>query len=588
MPLIEDFGGLLTDRDRSELPVQRLHALTANNVSFRNTPGSLRLCEGAAALSTTAKPNAYGMGVFSTHPGSAWIMLRDSSGWQLSTDEGATWNEKVHSGYADAYPMFAVEARKLFMVDGYQPYYLTPDETLSEWGPFESPVATASRPIYSNIAGAGLTANARYEVFFTFYDTTTGVESAPSLIIKTGPIPSASAKLRILTGYAVGGGGFMTPPAGADRMRVYVSAADVFGAWYLYSTYDYTGDVGEISLDITAESTGAKYEGFAGPPTDSTILANYASRLWVAGSTGHPTRLWWTEVSNPMLFAGTNYAEVGADDASDEIKGLIEGGTEYPYLVIFKRNSLYRMTGTDDDTFDLNFIGQIEGPISPRAVCARRGVVYWLSRMGIGRYDGQSLDLITNGRIRSTIRTALDGALYPLRCTAVWERHADEVWFAAPVNSGNDPEQIFVYDPKTDEFFVRTQSALDFAYYRRTTTVPLTVILNDTGYVLYAYETTTWNSTAQTATWTSQWLDLRKLENRRWTDRFKLEFARATGKMVVTVTTAKSPTDPIPRSTSVPCWLNKEEHEISLPGSGPFVRVGITGTADFELRNMEF
>src|SRR6266446_3895513 len=69
----------------------------------------------------------------------------------------------------------------------------------------------------------------------------------------------------------------------------------------------------------------------------------WKNKVWVAGIAANPSRLFWSDVGDPRAWPAANVVDLDPNDG-DIITGL---GTFGPYLLVFKRNKVFRI-------YDLN------------------------------------------------------------------------------------------------------------------------------------------------------------------------------------------------------------------------------------------
>jgi hypothetical protein len=108
--------------------------------------------------------------------------------------------------------------------------------------------------------------------------------------------------------------------------------------------------------------------------------------LFVAGVSGNPSRLYWSDLGTPTVFTGTNLIDINANDG-DSITGL---NTLNDELVIFKNNSRWSITGFSGSTFSATTIaGQNTsagnfgfGTPSHRSIVSVGKNLYYLSFVG--------------------------------------------------------------------------------------------------------------------------------------------------------------------------------------------------------------
>lgn len=74
--------------------------------------------------------------------------------------------------------------------------------------------------------------------------------------------------------------------------------------------------------------------------------------LFVAGVSGNPNRLYWSDLGTPTTFTNTNFIDINANDG-DFITGI---NTLNDELIIFKNNSIWSITGYSGTTFNADTV----------------------------------------------------------------------------------------------------------------------------------------------------------------------------------------------------------------------------------------
>lgn len=126
------------------------------------------------------------------------------------------------------------------------------------------------------------------------------------------------------------------------------------------------------------------------PPTGKYIKAK-SNILFLAGNAANPNRLYFcgseNELSNPEIWGANSYIDV-ADSDGDIITGL---ALFHDDLYIFKRRSVYVLSGDSSDAFVLRNLFPTIGAVSQRVVCAAATGLIWTSDNGVHLFDGGGL-----------------------------------------------------------------------------------------------------------------------------------------------------------------------------------------------------
>jgi hypothetical protein len=124
------------------------------------------------------------------------------------------------------------------------------------------------------------------------------------------------------------------------------------------------------------------------PPVFSYIGLNL-SRLWVAGVSGTPSEIYWSNPGQPDIFDPDNSLQC---NPGDPIQGI------YVYqgiTVVLNRHSIGQIVGTTDDSFQYQQVPGSVGCVDNRSIQIRTldGVptLMWLSDRGIYGFNGSSV-----------------------------------------------------------------------------------------------------------------------------------------------------------------------------------------------------
>lgn len=152
-----------------------------------------------------------------------------------------------------------------------------------------------------------------------------------------------------------------------------------------------------LPVAVTSAQTGAQ------------AVCTHFNRLFVLGSAAEPNTLFYSDVGGPTGVATaadwqddvtglTNKIVIGEEN-DDFGVGLAQIG---PNLVIFKRSSMYVLSGYSSSTFNLTKVSSSTGCVDVRTIVEVDDGVYFLSQDGFMFFDGSSLELISN-RITSDL-----------------------------------------------------------------------------------------------------------------------------------------------------------------------------------------
>ena len=225
-------------------------------------------------------------------------------------------------------------------------------------------------------SGTGITGSFHYKVTFLYY----GFEES------NGSIPSAlhtvTNQTINLTNIPIGG-------YGVTARNIYRDNND--GNYLL---------VGTISDNMRSSFADATSAGTTPIPVSSNLppiwryVALNLSRLFVAGVSGTPTTLYWSDPGLPDIFSPNNFVDC---DPGDPVQGI------YVYqgiVVVLNRHSIGQITGTTDDTFAYQHIPGSVGCTDNRSIQIRTisgvPILVWLSDRGIYGFNGSSVEYLSD------------------------------------------------------------------------------------------------------------------------------------------------------------------------------------------------
>jgi hypothetical protein len=146
-------------------------------------------------------------------------------------------------------------------------------------------------------------------------------------------------------------------------------------------------------------------------------------------------------------------------------------------LLVFKRQAVWALVGTDDSTWQTKRIIEGIGAVGPQSHCAVDGMVYFLSDEGLYVTDGQEArEVPGNERYRDYIRTRLDESQF-VQSTGV--RRVDQypvvwpfdgfIWISMPSDENSTDKYVtLAYHVETGSWYYTNLPVKDTAFYRET------------------------------------------------------------------------------------------------------------------------
>ena len=232
----------------------------------------------------------------------------------------------------------------------------------------------------------------------------------------------------------------------------YVVATDGATVWWLNGT-TWTNITGSVSLTPVASTLVSfqtmsnyliGYDGLNDPwtwdgqasailllpgtPPIGNIGIVFQNYLFYAGVATAPSRLYFSDLGDPTTWPAINFIDVPSPYDGDPITGL---AILYGNLIIFKRHSIYIMTGTSATTFALSATNAAVGCVSPYSVVGVENNVYFVSDKGlyaINLSNEKQICYKVQPRYDSAVINQLSGSLARNRIQALNYRLRNEIW----------------------------------------------------------------------------------------------------------------------------------------------------------------
>lgn len=256
-----------------------------------------------------------------------------------------------------------------------------------------TPAPPSSKPTGAASSGAGaLTGSYRARQTFRVYDANGRLISESDFGPTSDAVSLTSKKL------ALSGLNLSADAVSASGLYRNTNAGSVYFKWAeldgnTQTTFE--DDLSDASLStLSAPSLGT--------PPNMYLISEFKGRLWGVGK-------------NTKDYV--NYSEVGAQYAwpSDNIQPIPRTGSDNRgatalirrrnSLSVGRANGLYQISGNSDETFRFDNITENCGVEATDSVCVYKDVAFFLWKDGIYKLDGNTVDCITDRRIRRWFTT---------------------------------------------------------------------------------------------------------------------------------------------------------------------------------------
>jgi hypothetical protein len=229
------------------------------------------------------------------------------------------------------------------------------------------------------------------------------------------------------------------------------NAANVSNLYVAIGTLESKKIVGTTVTALT-DPTGSYNEDFASPTTGemprAQFCAIYANMLWCANTTetatSMPNRLRFSHPLNIESWRALDFIDI--PDGGDGITAMcVFNGS----LLIFKKHSVWSITGDTAETFILTNLTNRIGAVNSLSVAVTESAIYFFSwAQGLYKFNGQAFEDIF-GSIRPILQdgTVHQHAQSVIRVTVIDGR----IWVGLPRNNDTTITENYIYDESIND-----------------------------------------------------------------------------------------------------------------------------------------
>lgn len=142
-------------------------------------------------------------------------------------------------------------------------------------------------------------------------------------------------------------------------------------------------------------------------------LGRYAERIWGTGAPGYPDDVFYSRAYDPFDWTGELEApELGGGVIKqptwdgDAFLAIVPFGS---YLLAIKERTAFEIRGSDPSSFTITQAYGSDGPIQARTICTDRMQMLFLTRSGLGQYDGATLSILSRDALHETMGMRMAG-----------------------------------------------------------------------------------------------------------------------------------------------------------------------------------
>jgi hypothetical protein len=175
------------------------------------------------------------------------------------------------------------------------------------------------------------------------------------------------------------------------------------------------------------------------PPSAVRWIAVYNEHTFLARNSTNRSRLYISIIGDPETWGAADYVDIGKDDGQ-EITGLV---ALYDRLFIFKRKSIYQLSGTSIGNFRVDLVSQGTGACSGWSIAVVENTIIFLSDRGFYEFGGSTPVLISD-----SIHTTMLG-LNQIRTEfahGIHYKRRFQYWCSVSDGSSTTNNLILVYD----------------------------------------------------------------------------------------------------------------------------------------------
>lgn len=305
---------------------------------------------------------------------------------------------------------------------------------------------------------------------------------------------------------------------------------------------------GSVWSDLGAGSPEAG--ALAVTPADNRLVAaRFTSATGgPAGATANPSYVWFSDEGAAETWTASSYIQVAPGDG----EGVTAVVAWDRFVFIFKESSYYVYYGTSTDTlgnpvFDFTPIRANAGALGPRAACAGRDGVYFVSRNGVYRATGPSSPELLSDAIDPIFDTQTSTSDYYLGGTLLQSQAANtaityhnERIYVGFTSTGTANDRTLEYDPRYGWWTISDIPAACLCSFRVASS-PELIFADTTNKIVYRHKPsyTSDNGTAISSRWRSGWDDHGSPAEKRL--RWTMLWGEGTPKVAVSTDFATDP-----------------------------------------------
>lgn len=420
--------GRIVRRDGTSLGTNSGPGSAGTNIPLNM--GALVVDSASSAIPQYAYPLVY----FSGSPPAFWRQSNNTSWGGVPAVTASIGAQALHTTYTGSMTM--TSPGFLFIAQGGLHYWRSLSSDVLSVG---IPAPSAAPTWVRGADAAGIQATLNYKWAYTYYNSTTGMESDLSPISTDTGVESAKQKYTLtLPTDSLGSSAF------ADQKRIY-RVLDGGEKFYLVTTIaiattSYVDKASDDTLTTWFGEIGSK----AIPDFKSYIIASYANRVWAVDAANN-TRLRYSEPYTDNTNSVMYWPTENAKNFDHPITGLFVAGGQ---LLVFHPRAISYITGSSEDDFTSNVFREGIGTLYHNSIAGNGTSIVCLSESGwmdILRNDNPRIDAGVQQTMSGLVSTPWTVGPY---CSAVWFQPIEQFIFTmGGVQGVVARNRIYGWDP---------------------------------------------------------------------------------------------------------------------------------------------
>ena len=185
-----------------------------------------------------------------------------------------------------------------------------------------------------------------------------------------------------------------------------------------------------------------------GSPPNATVVAFHNNMAFAAGNSAAPSTLYFTDVGNIENWTTGLSGNVNVETNDGSIIRAIVPG--FDALYIFKDYSIFRLTGSDKDSFQLQRMVSGTGVTSPQSIAVINNQFFFITGQGaVYLYDGAIGLSKISPKIAGTLKINLSFSRYAYASTLTYD---DDFYLSVSTSGNPTNDLVLMFDTFTSSW----------------------------------------------------------------------------------------------------------------------------------------